>query len=183
MNALQQLELVDVEGAQPEQETRFEITDINSLNWVFRKISAIKEKEAEIKSLADAEKQRITDWENQELLAIHSNLNYFESLISQYHAKQLESDPKAKTISTPYGKSKSRATKPQPKQVDKEALLAHVKEAGMTEFIKEEVKWGDLKKSLHIHEVDGNPVVIDDNGQVIPGVGIEPAAITFKVEV
>jgi len=110
-------------------------------------------------------------------------LNYFESLVSQYHAKQLESDPKAKTLSTPYGKSKSRATKEQPKQVDKDALLSHVKEAGMTEFIKEEVKWGDLKKSLHIHEVDGESVVIDGNGQVVPGVGIDPAAISFKVEV
>ncbi|MCP8969699.1 host-nuclease inhibitor Gam family protein [Ectobacillus ponti] len=181
MNALQQLELVDVE-AQEEQQ-RFEITSLDSLNWVFRKVAALKSKEAEVKSLADAERIRINQWENGELLAIHSSLNYFEALITNYHAQQLAENPKAKTLSTPYGKSKSLAKKAAPKQVDKEALLTYAKEVGFTEFIKEEVKWGELKKHLYVHEVDGQQIVIDEDGQIVPGVAVEPAGVSFKVEV
>ncbi|MGO0742483.1 host-nuclease inhibitor Gam family protein, partial [Bacillus licheniformis] len=56
-------------------------------------------------------------------------------------------------------------------------------EAGLTEFIKEDVKWGDLKKSLSIKEVGGKKVVVDENGQAVPGIEIEPASTSFKVEV
>ncbi|MGO0742485.1 host-nuclease inhibitor Gam family protein, partial [Bacillus licheniformis] len=56
-------------------------------------------------------------------------------------------------------------------------------EAGLTEFIKEDVKWGDLKKSLSIKEVGGKKVVVDENGQAVPGVEIAPASINFNVEV
>jgi len=183
MNQLQQMEILEVENTEQSERESFQVTDIESLNWVFRKLAALSEKEKEVKQLADVERTRINDWENRELIALHSDKNYFESLVSSYHAKQLEENPKAKTISTPYGKSKSRATKEQPKAVDKDKLLQHVKETGMTEFIKEEVKWGDLKKVLHIHEVDGHPVVIDENGTIVEGVEIEPASLSFKVEV
>ena len=183
MNQLQQMEILEVENTEQSERESFQVTDIESLNWVFRKLAALSAKEKEVKQLADVERARINDWENRELIALHSDKNYFESLVSDYHAKQLEENPKAKTISTPYGKSKSRATKEQPKAVDKDKLLQHVKETGMTEFIKEEVKWGDLKKSLHIHEVDDKPIVIDENGQAVPGVEVEPASVSFKVEV
>lgn len=183
MNQLQQIEILEVENTEQSQRESFQITDIESLNWVFRKISALAAKEKSVKQLADIERARINDWENHELISLHSDKNYFESLVSTYHAKQLEENPKAKTLSTPYGKSKSRATKEQPKAVDKEKLLHHVKESGMDEFIKEEVKWGELKKVLHIHEVDGKQVVIDENGAIVEGVAIEPASLSFKVEV
>jgi Bacteriophage Mu Gam like protein len=183
MNELQKVELLEVENTEQSEKESFRITNIESLNWVFRKLAALSAKEKDVKQLADAERERINDWENRELVALHSDKNYFESLVSAYHAKQLEENPKAKTLSTPFGKSKSRATKEQPKAVDKDKLLQHVKETGMTEFIKEEVKWGDFKKILHIHEVDGKPVAIDESGTIVEGVEIEPASLTFKVEV
>jgi hypothetical protein len=53
----------------------------------------------------------------------------------------------------------------------------------MTEFIKESIKWGDLKKTLQVVEVNGKQVVIDENGQVVPGVVVKPESITYSVEV
>src|SRR5689334_4590302 len=106
MNSLQQIELMEVEEIQA-QEIKFEITDLNSLNWAFRKLSALKSKEKEIKQVADVERERIADWERNELSSISNSLVFFENMISVYHANQLAQDPKAKTISTPYGKSKS----------------------------------------------------------------------------
>ncbi|NPC94813.1 hypothetical protein HOO54_22215 [Bacillus sp. WMMC1349] len=185
MNPLQAFELSEISNNNQasQDHPQFEIMDMNSLNWAFRKIAALKTQEKEIKALAATERQRIEEWESSELKPIKDNLSFFEGLVSAYHIKQLEQDPKTKTLSTPYGKSKSRATKEQPKQADKEKLLHHVKEAGLTEFIKEDVKWGDLKKSLSIKDVDGKKVVLDENGQAVPGVVIEPAVISFKVEV
>lgn len=147
MNPLQAFELNEISNNSLQQESRpqFEITDMNSLNWAFRKIAALKTQEKEIKALAATERQRIDEWETQELKPLADNLAFFEKLVSVYHSKQLDQDPKAKTLSTPYGKSKSRTIKEQPKPTDKDQLLKHVKEAGLTEFIKEDVKWGDFK--------------------------------------
>lgn len=113
MNPLQAFELNEISNNSLQQESRpqFEITDMNSLNWAFRKIAALKTQEKEIKALAATERQRIDEWETQELKPVADNLAFFENLVSVYHSKQLDQDPKAKTLSTPYGKSKAEQLK------------------------------------------------------------------------
>ncbi|MGE6379873.1 host-nuclease inhibitor Gam family protein [Peribacillus muralis] len=182
MNSLQQIELMEVEEIQS-QETNFEITDINSLNWAFRKLSALKSKEKEIKQLANVERDRIAEWEKGELSSVTNSTSFFESLITLYHAQQLAEDPKAKTISTPYGKSKTRKSKEAPDKADEEVILQYVIENEMDEFIKNSVKWADLKKSLKIVEISGEKVVVDENGQIVPGVIVKPESISYSVEV
>ncbi|WP_433959343.1 host-nuclease inhibitor Gam family protein [Cytobacillus horneckiae] len=182
MNALQQMDLMEVEEIQA-QEVPFEITDLNSLNWAFRKLSALKSKEKEIKQLAQIERDRIAEWEGGELSTIDNSLSFFENMIAIYHAKQLEADPKSKTISTPYGKSKTRKSKEAPEKGNEEAILQHVIENGMDDYIKNSVKWADLKKSLKIVEVSGDKVAVDENGQLVPGVTIKPESISYSVEV
>ncbi|MFJ7831771.1 host-nuclease inhibitor Gam family protein [Peribacillus sp. NPDC097284] len=182
MNALQQIELMEVEEIQS-QETNFEITDINSLNWAFRKLTALKSKEKEIKQLANVERDRIAEWEKGELSSITNSTSFFESLITLYHAKQLADDPKAKTISTPYGKSKTRKSKESPEKENEDVILQYVIENEMDDFIKNSVKWADLKKSLKIVEISGEKVVVDENGQLVPGVVVKPESISYSVEV
>ena len=48
MNALQQNELLEVDQLQ-DAEQQFEITDINGLNWAFRKLAALKAKEKKLR--------------------------------------------------------------------------------------------------------------------------------------
>lgn len=182
MNSLQQIELMEVEEIQS-QDIKFEITDLNSLNWAFRKMAALKTKEKEIKQLADIERERIAEWERGELSTITNSVEFFEHLISVYHAKQLEADPKAKTISTPYGKSKTRASKAQPEKTNEDEILQHVIESGMYDYLKTSLKWGDYKKGLRIVEISGEKVVVDEMGQFVPGVEVKPESITFSVEV
>lgn len=182
MNALQQAELMDVEEIQS-QDKPFEITDLNSLNWAFRKLAALKSKEKEIKQVAEVERERIAQWERGELSTISSSLEFFENMISVYHAKQLAEDPKAKTISTPYGKSKTRKSSEAPEKQDEEQILQYVIENELDEFIKNSVKWADLKKSLKIVEISGEKVVIDETGQIVPGVTVKPESISYSVEV
>ncbi|MGP9039781.1 host-nuclease inhibitor Gam family protein [Cytobacillus kochii] len=182
MNQLQQIEMMEVEEIQS-QETPFEISDLNSLNWAFRKLAALKSKEKEIKQLANVERDRIALWERGELTTIEGSVEFFENMISVYHAKQLESDPKAKTITTPYGKSKTRKSKEAPEKANEEEILQHVIENNMDDYIKNSVKWADLKKNLKIVEISGEKTVVDENGQLIPGVTVKPESITYSVEV
>lgn len=182
MNSLQKIELMEVEEIQS-QEIKFEITDLNSLNWAFRKLSTLKAKEKEIKQLADVERDRIAEWEKGELSSITNSASFFESLIATYHANQLAEDPKAKTISTPYGKSKTRKSGEAPEKANEEEILQYVIENEMDDFIKNSVKWADLKKSLKIVEISGEKVVVDENGQLVPGVTVKPESISYSVEV
>lgn len=187
MNQLQLQELNDwelpAEESQEELKKRYQITGIDSLNWAFRKVAALQAKSKEVETLAAAEKQRIDQWASTELKPIENSIEFFKQLITEYHAKQLEQDPKSKTISTPYGKSKSRATKEQPDKENEELILQHVIENGMDDYIKNSVKWADLKKSLKIVDISGEKVVVDENGQVIPGVAVKPESITYSVEI
>lgn len=183
LNPLEKME-IDLLQEVPEEvaQQHFVIKDLESLNWSFRKLSALKSKEKEIKQLADIERDRIARWEQGELSTISSSLEFFENLISEYHAKQLEADPKAKTLSTPYGKSKSRATKESPDKADEKQILQFVEENGLTEFIKHSLKWADLKKSLKIVEINGVKIAVDENGQQVPGVTVKPGGISYSVE-
>src|SRR5690625_2691722 len=190
MNQLQTIELEELETLDfndeeqiVEVKERFKIDNLDSLNWAFRKLSALEAKKREINQLALAEMERIQAWEEAELKSIQGSHDFFQSLITEYHFNELEKDPKKKTIATPYGKAKSRLSKETPDKASEDKLLEHVKSAGMDEFIKESVKWGDLKKTLQIVEVDGNKVVVDENGQMVKGAVVKPESVKFSVEV
>lgn len=185
MNVLQQYELMEVEDIQAisSEDSKYEIKDLESLNWAFRKLAALKSQEKEIKQLANIERDRIAAWEKSELSTIGNSTSFFESLIQNYHAQQLAENPKAKTISTPYGKSKTRRSGESVEKIDENQLLEYVFENDLAEFIKSSVKWADLKKTLLIAEISGEKAVVDENGQLVPGVSVKPESVSFSVEV
>ena len=61
MNKLQEQEIETIE-----QDERFKVTDLESANWVFKKLDAINSKEEEINDLADKEIERIKSWKDKE---------------------------------------------------------------------------------------------------------------------
>lgn len=182
MNPLLANEIQEVEEIQEYQQ--FQITDLDSLNWALRKVHAYDAQLREIKSVANSERQRIDSWEQRESKGINESIQFFHNLIADYHAKVLAEDPKKKTLSTPYGKSKSTTSKTQPDKADESLLLKFVEDNELP-FVKVEksLKWADLKKTLQIVEKDGKQIVIDENGQEVPGVTVKPQTTTFKVEI
>ena len=164
----------------PEKE-RFEITDLSSLSWVMREILHPLKKEVEqVKHLEKLEIERIKEWAEKETRAPLQEMQYWEQRIADYHLSILEQDPKQRTLSTPYGKSRTRRSAAQPDKADDEKLLTYAKSNQLNDLIKveESVKWGDLKKKL---KVVGNNVV-DENGEVVPGVVVKPETVTTKLE-
>lgn len=161
-------------------EESFKITDSSSLTWAFRKLHEYKLKESDINKVADEEINRIMGWQEEALKPIQNNISYFEGLIRTYHENKLEEDPQQnKTLSTPYGKCKSRRTKETIDKSDEQILLDYIVKNNLHEYIKPSIKWADFKKSLHIV----GETVVDDNGEIIPGVKIKPETVNFSFEV
>ncbi|MDM5439871.1 host-nuclease inhibitor Gam family protein [Bacillus hominis] len=183
MNSLQKIELAEVDELQVAEQQQFEISDLESLNWAFRKLTALKAEEKKVTTLANVERDRITQWEQSELKPIHNSISFFESHIQRYHAEQLAADPKQKTISTPYGKSKTRKSSEAPEQKDKAQVLQYAIENEMDDCLKTEVKWADFKKKIKIVEISGEKVIVDEDGQIVPGVSVKPESISYSVEV
>ncbi|HWL13692.1 MAG TPA: host-nuclease inhibitor Gam family protein [Ureibacillus sp.] len=189
MNPLQKEELLEVEDyvlGDAETEQKFEITDLDSLNWALRKVHAYDAQLREIKSVANSERQRIDSWEQRESKGINESIVFFKHHIAEYHAKVLANDDSKKTLSTPYGKSKSTTSKAQPDKSDEEQLIKFVEENKLPfveKVVTKKLKWGELKKKLEVVEKNGEQIVIDENGQEVPGVTVKPQTTTFKVEI
>lgn len=177
----------EVEQDETEQAEReaFEIDSLSKLGWAFQKLAALQAKEQEIKDYAKAEIDRIESWQDSEVNKLDDDIQFFQSHIERYHFRKLQEDPKAKTLSTPYGKSKSTTSKPSPQSVDDSALLKHIKSNGFTDYLKveESVKWGEFKKQIQVVETSNGHIAVDENGEIIPGIEVKPVSISFKAEV
>lgn len=166
-----------------EEKEAFHIQDMSQLDWAFKTLSEIVGQDNEIKQRADAQRDQINRWEQSERQKLESDMNYFEGLIRVYHQEQLALNPKAKTLSTPFGASKTRTSKEAPEQADKKAVLQYVLDNQMDDYLKHEVKWEDLKKSLKIAEVNGKKVAVDENGAIVEGITIKPETINYTVDI
>ncbi|HHC9372063.1 TPA: host-nuclease inhibitor Gam family protein, partial [Staphylococcus aureus] len=91
MNELQERELETFE-----QDDRFKVTDLDSANWVFKKLDAITTKENEINELANKEIERINEWKDKEVEKLQSGKEYLQSLVIEYYRIQKEQDSKFK---------------------------------------------------------------------------------------
>lgn len=166
-----------------EENEPFRIQDMSQLDWAFKTLSEIVGQDNEIKQRADAQRDQINRWEQSERQKLESDMGYFEGLIRVYHQEQLALNPKAKTLSTPFGASKTRTSKEAPEMSDKESVLEYIFENDITEYLKHDVKWADLKKSLIIAEVNGKKVAVDCNGSIVEGITIKPETINYTVDI
>jgi len=157
---------------------RFKIKDLDSSNWVFRKLKAIDESNNEIKELAKKEIERIKGWEKKKLEATEGSKNFFEGLLIEYYVNQRKLDEKFK-LSTPYGKVSSRKQQPQWNYEDDKTIEWLEKNNNKLIRIKKEVNKAELKKLYTIHK--GN--VVTKDGEIIEGITIENRADTISIKI
>lgn len=166
-----------------EEHKGFAIKDLGTLGWAFQKLSVYEKKCSEVSAYAKAEIEKITAWEKAELFKHRRSMEFFESHIEHYHFNKLQEDPRAKTLSTPYGKSKSTTQSPSPVRVDEKVILEHLEKNGLDEHISKKPRWGTLKDSLTVAQTDDGYIAVDSNGEVVPGVIVRPEQTTFSYEV
>lgn len=181
MTKLDEIEIEEVRQLPEEQKTQFEITDLGAATWAFRKIRSLEKKINEVKDVAQAEIDRINEWQEKEVNGIQQSIEYFQSLLTSYYIRGKETDARFK-CSTPYGSVTSR--KMQPKwETNEETLLKWLKENEHTDLIrvKEEPALSDIKDAFKITDTG---TVVDGNGVLVDGITIieQDAKITVKTK-
>lgn len=176
-------EIIEEHEDVTEEHKVFEIKDLGTLGWAFQKVAVYQKKKDKVSDYAKSEIEKIKAWEEAELKKHNDSISFFQSHIERYHFNELLNDPKAKTISTPYGKSKSMKKSPSPVRVDEKEMLEHIMRNDMADYIQHKPNWGAFKNSLKVVESEDGFVVVDENGEVVPGVIVTPEKTTFTLEV
>lgn len=92
-----------------EMKEQFQVVDLQSATWVFRKLRAIEKKTNEIREMAEIELSRIKEWVDKELKQYDEDSQYFRFLLEEYYKREKEKDKKFK-LTTPWGKVSSRTS-------------------------------------------------------------------------
>jgi Bacteriophage Mu Gam like protein len=129
--------------------------------------------------------KEVETWRETALKPLREKVEYFSTLLTQYHMKEYYNAPnekaqaKLKSIKLPYGVTlASREQQTKLEIADEAALLNYAKENGHVEVI-EKPKWSEIKKQLKINE-DGR--VFDANGEEVPFVKAIPQERKFEVK-
>lgn len=165
----------------PEQREAFRVTDLGGASWAMRKLHAIRQKQAEVRQVAEAEIARVQAWADQQTKAMEDNADYFVLLLVDYHRNLLAEDERAKTVKLPHGALKCRAQ--QPWYVRDEDELLRWAEATDPENlvqVKKSVKWSEIKQ---YGKAVGEQLFDPATGEVIPGVTVIHREPKFTVEV
>lgn len=176
MNELQEQELQNFE-----QDEKFKVTDLDSANWVFKKLDAINTKEIEIINLAQNEVDRITQWKDKEVEKLQSSKEYLQSLVIDYFAAEKEKDSKFK-LNTPYGKVTARKGSKVIQVSNEKNVIEQLKQRGFDNYVKvtEKLNQADIKKDFNVTD---NGTLIDANGEVLDGAYIVEKPISYSIKV
>ena len=177
MNELQEY-LNEQEGT--EKET-FAVKDDSSANWALRKISQLNDRMERNNALAQAEIDKIEQWNQAENEQVQNSIDYFQGLLAEYAMQKKKDDPKFKTMKLPNGRFGFR--KRQPKwNYDDDAVLQALEKANLDDFIrvKKTPSKADIKKAFDV--VNGK-VISPDTGEVIDGITVVDQDESFGVTV
>ena len=163
------IEMLEFDENERDAKKPFQITNIDSCNWAFRKLAVVRLKEDDIKMTAEDEIYRITQWKNKELEKLQGEREFFEGLLQEYFLKEKEKDGNFK-INTPYGKVSSRKQQPEYRyNVDKFIEWAEGNEHVDLIRIKKEVDKTATKKAF---VVSGDKLVDTNTGEIVEGVTV-----------
>ncbi len=166
----------DVEETERE---RFRVTDDGAATWAMKKAREAMQRLEEVRRIAEHEATLVEEWRFGQSTEPQREYDYFCGLLIEYAAGQ-RAEADRKSISTPWGTVKSRASADK-WAVDEDQLLPWAK-ANLPEAVKvkESISLTALKASAALTD-DWVPVTTD--GEMIPGVTVRPQGPSFTVEV
>ncbi|WP_427814419.1 host-nuclease inhibitor Gam family protein [Enterococcus sp. 22-H-5-01] len=172
MNALERYELEDLEksNVRTEETQSWQVDSIESADWAFRKILALKKANEEVKQFADKEHERLEDWERKETTSNHESIEFFQHKLAEYLHVLRKTDKKAK-VKTPHGVV---STRKQPDLWEYQTdAVDKLKKLGLAELIetKESVKKQEFKKVVSVLP---NGTVVSPDGELIDFVKVTP---------
>lgn len=156
----------------------FTIASDEQATWAMRKLKAIRDKQAEIQSIADNEIRRVQEWADAQIGGLTGDGEFFENLLITYG--QQERRKGRKVISTPYGFVKSRAGSKKT-IIDENQFIPWAQQ-----HAPELVKISQIPQKseiLRTCKTTDDGAVITDEGEIVPGVAIITGATTYRIEV
>jgi hypothetical protein len=161
----------------------FRITSDDTATWAMRKALAAQQRIDANRRVAEKERHRIESWLESSNAKPERDLAYFTGLLTEYASDQRAEG--RKTIDTPYGVVKSRQGQPSISIQDPAEFIAWAQD-GHEELLTVKVtpSLSAVKALAEIEATDSlGLVAITPDGEVIPGIEITPASVTYKVEV
>ncbi|KGJ25355.1 host-nuclease inhibitor Gam family protein [Staphylococcus haemolyticus] len=180
MNDLQKYELENLDELD-DKENSFVVCDLNSANWVFKKLAAIQAKENEVIELANTEKEKIEQWKEKELEKYSNSKGYLEHLITNYYKEQKLKDKKF-TLKTPYGRISQRKGSKVLQVSNENNVIEELEKRGFKKYIKvtKKLNQADIKKEFNSTD---NGTLIDTNGEILEGIYLVQKPTTYSVKV
>jgi hypothetical protein len=171
-------ELVSMQehGFEPHEPWRCDST--GEAEWCLSHVAAIDAELETIHAQRVEWQARLNDWEADAIRAPMGRRLFFVGALQDYARRLREADPKAKSLKLPSGTVTSRSRPEQVVVTDEAAVIAWAKESGLDVVqVKESIRLRDLRSAVDIHEGKA----ISPNGEVLPGVVVEGATVTFTV--
>ena len=177
-------------------EESFRITDLKLAIWADEKAHDAEVKLQEIDTLADeriavlqAKIDKLNEWREEAKRPYLSSIEFFKQHLLAYLAQtireQIESGAKkiAKSVKLPFRTLQAKSQ--QPEIIKDDALLTAWADANTQGFVeyKPTLKWGELKKTLTMQNVNGQLVYVDENGEIVPHITLieRPDVLDWKV--
>jgi hypothetical protein len=168
--------LADIDGAELDQVDNPELAD-----RMVRRIMRARRELAAAEEIAATERARIDEWLAKRRAALDTS--FLEMCLRTYHQRQLDANPKAKTIHLPAGDLVARK-QPDRWHFDDEQGFIEWAQANHPDLVrtvtKVEVAKADTKKVLEV--IDDGRVIDPATGERVPAVWVEPGKITFTVK-
>ncbi len=162
----------------------FRISNDDEATWAMRKLLMYRKQEAEITKTAESEHQRIASWQERRMGIIDRRIDFFENILRQYASEQRTAEDR-KTIDTPYGVIKSRQGQAKFVIHSKDEFLAWAEthpEAVLYETVRKPLLSAlNERATVEVTPTLG-PVCVYE-GEIVPGVFVEPASVNYRIEV
>lgn len=182
-------EVVSNLNEQEEQTSQaFIVTTLEEAAEAQRRVSYFKDRQAEIDAIIEQQIEpflkkieMIKEWGKEAKKEFAEKESYYTATLEQYLRSEVEKQVGAgkkpkKTLALPYGKISLK--KQQPEFVkDEEKLFEYAKQSGLIK-VKESTDWAELKKQCQVV----NGVMVDENGEVIPGVQVVERNDKFEIK-
>lgn len=133
---IQEFQEAEQAGEVEEVRKRYAISGVSTLNWAFRKITALNKKKAELDSLLKEETARLKEWHDKATKDVTRDTEFFNLLITSYAEERRAADPKFKKETTPYGEVAFKKQAPEWIFTDESAVVKFCREHELESLVK-----------------------------------------------
>lgn len=160
---------------------RFKVVDLETADWVFRKIKQAREELQAKKIYVEEQKAKYDAFYAKEEESANGSSAFFEGLLLEYYIEQKTLDPKYR-LKTALGTASTRTTKSWDYGNEVE-LIKYLKEQKHLDFIKTETKESidknELKKAL---TVEDGVVMFATTGEILDEITVsDKTSFTVKL--